>query len=103
AVCVREWCRTAERGPACVVRDSQHAVAFRLWLLRASSRRYTMTSTAPDHPTATIDPGTEVGLLALTVADLERSLTFYTAAIGLAVLERSDGAATLGVAGRPIL
>jgi len=62
-----------------------------------------MTSTAPDPSTATIDPGTEVGLLALTVADLERSLVFYTAAIGLAVLERSDGAATLGVAGRPIL
>lgn len=62
-----------------------------------------MTSTAPDPSTATIDPGTEVGLLALTVADLERSLTFYTVAIGLSVLERSDGAATLGVAGRPIL
>jgi catechol 2,3-dioxygenase len=61
--------------------------------------------TAPAQPRAatSIDPATEVGLLALTVAELERSLAFYTEAIGLAVLAREGTSATLGVAGRPLL
>lgn len=50
-----------------------------------------------------IDPATQVGLLSLTVADLERSLAYYTQAIGLALLERDGPRATLGVAGKPIL
>jgi catechol 2,3-dioxygenase len=63
----------------------------------------TSTQTTPFPTTAAIDPATEVGLLSLTVADLERSLAFYTQAIGLALLERADGRATLGVAGEPLL
>lgn len=61
-------------------------------------------STVTQHPpTTSIDPATEVGLLALTVADLDRSLLYYTEGIGLAVLEREGLTATLGVAGRPLL
>jgi catechol 2,3-dioxygenase len=52
---------------------------------------------------ASIDPATTVGLLSLTVADLARSLTFYTQALGFALLEQTDGAATLGVGGTPLL
>jgi catechol 2,3-dioxygenase len=51
----------------------------------------------------TIHPATEVGELALTVAELERSLEFYTGPIGLHTLEREGSTATLGVPGRPIL
>jgi catechol 2,3-dioxygenase len=50
-----------------------------------------------------IDPGTRVGLLALAVADLDRSLTFYTEAFGLTLLEREAGTAILGAGGAPIL
>jgi catechol 2,3-dioxygenase len=50
-----------------------------------------------------VDPATEMGFVALTVADLERSLAYYSEAIGLQVLEREGGSATLGVAGRPLL
>ena len=41
--------------------------------------------------------------LALTVAELSRSLSYYTEAIGLTVLDQSPTAATLGVAGEPLL
>lgn len=53
--------------------------------------------------TTTIDPATVIGLVSLTVADLDRSVAFYTDAIGLALLGRTDATATLGVAGRPLL
>jgi catechol 2,3-dioxygenase len=62
----------------------------------------TSTQTTP-FPAAAIDPATSVGLLSLTVADLERSLAFYTQAIGLALLEREGLRAILGVAGQPLL
>jgi catechol 2,3-dioxygenase len=39
----------------------------------------------------------------LTVADLDRSLRYYNAAIGLATLERGSGRASLGSAGRELL
>jgi catechol 2,3-dioxygenase len=66
-----------------------------------------MTATTT-HSTSTpfsIDPGTEVGPLSLTVADLGRSIQFYTEAIGMAVIEQADGNATLGVGatGEPLL
>jgi catechol 2,3-dioxygenase len=44
-----------------------------------------------------------VGLVALTVADLERSLAFYTLAFGFAVVERGDSTAALGAGGVPLL
>jgi catechol 2,3-dioxygenase len=50
-----------------------------------------------------IDPGTQVGVVSLGVADLERSVTFYRDAIGFGVLEREDGKAVLGAGGKPRL
>ncbi len=64
-----------------------------------------MTATSastPKHYTP-IDPATNVGLLALSVADLKRSVDFYTGPIGLALLAQGPGSATLGVAGQPLL
>jgi catechol 2,3-dioxygenase len=46
-----------------------------------------------------IAPSTTVGAVELTVADLDRSVAYYRDAIGLAVLVREDGRASLG-AGR---
>lgn len=62
-----------------------------------------MSTVAQHTPGTAIDPATEVGLLALTVTDLDRSIAFYTEAIGFAVLHREGMLATLGVAGRPML
>ncbi|MFN8514651.1 MAG: VOC family protein [Chloroflexia bacterium] len=62
-----------------------------------------MSTVAQPMPATSIDPATGVGLLALTVSDLERSLLYYTEAIGLAVLRRDGNTATLGVANRPLL
>src|SRR3954470_8308489 len=46
--------------------------------------------------TATIAPTTTVGAVELTVADLDRSVDYYTLALGLTVLARSEGVARLG-------
>jgi catechol 2,3-dioxygenase len=46
---------------------------------------------------------TALGEVHLTVSALERSLPYYTQAIGLELLERSAGRARLGVAGRGLL
>jgi catechol 2,3-dioxygenase len=62
-----------------------------------------MTTSVPQPPTTSIDPATEVGFVGLTVADLDRSLRYYTDAIGLQVLARDETTATLGVAGQPLL
>ncbi len=62
-----------------------------------------MSTVAQHTPTTSIDPATEVGLLALTVADLARSLAYYTEAIGLAILAQDATSATLGIAGQPLL
>jgi catechol 2,3-dioxygenase len=45
----------------------------------------------------------ELEAVGLSVADLERSLDFYRGAIGMEVLERSGGVASLGVGGRRLL
>ncbi len=45
----------------------------------------------------------EMGTVGLSVADLARSLEFYQRAIGMKVLEQSDGTATLGAGGRRLL
>lgn len=55
-------------------------------------------------PTATsIDPRTTVGLVSLTVADLERSIAFYTGPLGFQVLHRDGLHATLGAGEQPLL
>jgi catechol 2,3-dioxygenase len=52
---------------------------------------------------ASIHPATDVGLLALTVADLDRSLAFYTRLLGFELLDSSAEGAVLGAAGTPLL
>ena len=61
--------------------------------------------TAPEQRTraTAIDPATQVGLVSLTVADLDRSLTYYTQALGFALLQREDKTAVLGAAETPLL
>ncbi len=46
---------------------------------------------------------TSVGAVTLQVADLERSLEFYRATLGLVELGRRGGAAVLGAGGRPLV
>jgi catechol 2,3-dioxygenase len=53
--------------------------------------------------TGEIAPATTVGAVHLTVADLERSLDYYQRSIGLRVLEREDGRASLGAGDRTLL
>lgn len=53
--------------------------------------------------TTAIAPATQLGLVALTVADLDRSIAFYTQALGFTTLERAEARAILGVAGTPLL
>lgn len=53
--------------------------------------------------TSTIDPDTRIGSVTLSVADLDRSLSYYQQHIGLATLERSSDSATLGVGATPLL
>jgi catechol 2,3-dioxygenase len=50
-----------------------------------------------------IDPGTTVGTVGLTVADLGRSVGFYERAIGLSELSREGGVSVLGVGDVPLL
>jgi catechol 2,3-dioxygenase len=45
---------------------------------------------------ATLPAETRMGPVELTVADIDRSLDYYRQAIGLGVLERADGRASLG-------
>ncbi len=52
---------------------------------------------------STIHPAADVGTVTLKVADLSRSLNFYTQAIGLQILQQDAVGATLGAGDRPIL
>jgi catechol 2,3-dioxygenase len=59
-------------------------------------------TTLPEH--TSIHSDTQIGLVALTVADLQRSLRFYTEILGFTVVERASQIAALGsVEGRPLL
>ncbi|HLY29680.1 MAG TPA: VOC family protein, partial [Ktedonobacterales bacterium] len=53
--------------------------------------------------TISIDPAARVGLLSLAVADLERSLAFYTDAFGFTLQGKDGVKATLGVGRTPLL
>lgn len=61
------------------------------------------TSDVAASTTSAIAPATQIGPVALTVGNLERSLAFYTGAMGFALLERGDASATLGAGGTPLL
>jgi catechol 2,3-dioxygenase len=50
-----------------------------------------------------ISPLTSVGAVHLTVSDLPRSLDYYRTAIGLELLDRDGGRASLGAGGRELL
>jgi catechol 2,3-dioxygenase len=50
-----------------------------------------------------IDPNTQLGVVALVVADLARSLDYYQRGIGLKLLGRENGVAQLGVGERELL
>jgi catechol 2,3-dioxygenase len=59
----------------------------------------TLTTPRPN----SIDPRTAIGELALTVADLDRSIAFYTGPLGFEVLSREGHEATLGAGDRALL
>lgn len=50
-----------------------------------------------------IDPATTIGAVALTVADLERSLEFYRDVLGFKVVEQANGMAALSAADGEVL
>jgi catechol 2,3-dioxygenase len=52
---------------------------------------------------STIDPATRIGAVALSVADLRRSLAYYQHDIGLALLKQRGDQASLGVGGITLL
>lgn len=54
-------------------------------------------------PEPEISPLTTLGAVHLTVSDLDRSVSYYETAVGLEMLQRADGGATLGVAARELL
>ncbi len=54
-------------------------------------------------PTTALHPATQMGRVALTVADLARSVAFYSDVLGFTVLQSATDAATLGVGGTPLL
>ena len=62
-----------------------------------------MTTQEQRSPATSIAAATEIGLVSLIVADLDRSLAFYTTALGFAVLQRTGPDAVLGAAGTPLL
>lgn len=61
--------------------------------------------TAPEQRASAtaIDPATQIGLVSLTVADLDRSITYYTEGLGFRVLQREGQTAILGAAETPLL
>jgi catechol 2,3-dioxygenase len=53
--------------------------------------------------TTSIDAATQIGIVALTVANLDRSTQFYADAMGFALHSREDGVAVLGTPSAPLL
>jgi catechol 2,3-dioxygenase len=53
--------------------------------------------------TVSIEPATQCGVVSLSVANLARSIGFYTDALGFSVLQQSRSDAVLGAAGVPLL
>ncbi|MCL7418207.1 MAG: VOC family protein [Halalkalicoccus sp.] len=53
--------------------------------------------------TSTLPTATRIGRVALRATDLDRLVAFYGDVVGLAVLDREEGRATLGAGGDPLL
>ena len=62
-----------------------------------------MNITLPQPRSTSIDPLTTIGHVSLTVADLDRSIAFYTGPLGFEVIAREGTEATLGAGGKPLL
>ncbi|HEX8995696.1 MAG TPA: VOC family protein [Ktedonobacterales bacterium] len=62
-----------------------------------------MTMPEPRTRATSIDPATQIGMVSLTVANLERSLAYYTEALGFALLRREGQTAILGAGDAPLL
>jgi catechol 2,3-dioxygenase len=62
-----------------------------------------MTTTTSAAPSTTLDTGLAMGRVDLSVGDLERSLGYYQNNIGLSVLDRAAGSATLGAGSTALL
>src|SRR3954451_15454714 len=54
-------------------------------------------------PHVSIDARTTTGPVSLTVADLDRSIAFYTGPLGFQVISREGSEAVLGAGGTPLL
>ncbi|WP_372660981.1 VOC family protein [Amycolatopsis kentuckyensis] len=52
--------------------------------------------------TSRLDAGLTLGAVEVTVADLDRSLDYYTRSIGLKILDHDEGNASVGVPGREL-
>jgi len=50
-----------------------------------------------------LDANAAIGAVSLVVSDLDRSIAFYTNALGFEVLEREQGSARLGLGGRELV
>jgi catechol 2,3-dioxygenase len=55
----------------------------------------------PVATTTSIHPDTQIGVVSLTVASLERSIAFYEQVLGFRTLSRVENSAALGAAGEP--
>ncbi|MEO8289333.1 MAG: VOC family protein [Chloroflexota bacterium] len=53
--------------------------------------------------TTSIHPDTDLGLVALTVADLARSADFYTKVLGFSLIEEGENNVVLGAGSKPLL
>ncbi len=63
-----------------------------------------MNQTQPETKTAfSIDPGTRIGEVSLSVADLERQIAFYQQVLGFKLHERNGRSATMGAGGPSLL
>jgi catechol 2,3-dioxygenase len=62
-----------------------------------------MSIQSPQAPTVAIDPATEIGAIALTVTDLERSVAFYSNVLGFRLQQRTAADAVLGAGETPLL
>jgi catechol 2,3-dioxygenase len=62
-----------------------------------------MTSSSATTPQGLLPATLRLGAVHLTVTDLDRSIPFYTRAIGLCLFQRTDGVATLGAGDEPLV